>query len=167
MIPVLFDTNIYGKVVADPNKAEVIRRIGTSRLSVLNFSLIRQELRRTAKGKTHRRTAKLRPLLLTTYDQIVIANAIGISREVAHLADAYHVEYRQLRGHVGKKKIINDLRIIACASLHQCDLVASDDSHMMKTSKVLTACHVVNARRGLKSPRFITYDGLKRLINAL
>ena len=51
MIPVLFDTNIYGKIVAGPERDAVIENILKSRIVVLNFSLIGEELRQTSRAK--------------------------------------------------------------------------------------------------------------------
>ena len=64
MIPILLDTNIYGRIVADANIEQITSKIAESDYVVLNFSLIREELRQTGKQKTFRGNKKLRPVLL-------------------------------------------------------------------------------------------------------
>ena len=61
--------------------------IAESHLSVLNFRLIRDELRQTAKRKKIRPGKKLRPTLLTTYDQIVSRSMIMPTKEIERQAN--------------------------------------------------------------------------------
>ena len=32
-------------------------------------------------------------------------------------------------GNVGKRRIFNDFKIVACATIKNCDIIASDDNH--------------------------------------
>ena len=114
MIPVLFDTNIYGRIVDETDSDAVMERIGQSHFRVLDFSLIRQELRQTGKHKTLRRKKKLRPILLSMYDQIVSGSPISVGNEIVRLGEEYYAEYKRFGGAVGKKRILSDLRILAC-----------------------------------------------------
>ena len=166
MIPVLFDTNIYGKIVDDARTDKVMEKIGLSHFRVLDFSLIRQELRQTGKQTTLRRKKKLRPVLLTTYDQIVSGETIAVSKDIIRLADDYYARYKRLGGSVGKKRVLNDFRILACATLRRCEIVVSDDSHLMRGSKLLKACRAVNLQRGLRTAGLIGYRELKQIVNA-
>ena len=164
MIPVIFDTNVYGRIVFDPDNERVTRMIAESHLSVLTFRLIRDELRQTARRKTIRPGKKLRPTLLTTYDQIVSRSMLMPTKEIERQANEYYVEYRRIGGGVGKKRIINDLKIVACASLNRCDMIVSDDGHLMRGSKLLSAIRIVDGKRARRSPNFIGYKELRRII---
>jgi len=168
MLPILFDTNIYGKIVSDPDGELLVVRVAKSHLHVLNFRLIRDELRQTSKRKTIRPGKKLRPNLLTIYDQIVSQSGMIMpTKEIDRLANQYYVEYKRYGGGVGKKRIINDLRIVACASLNRCDLIVSEDSHLMRGSKLLSAIAIVDGKRVGRPPGFIGYKALKRIIGLL
>jgi len=165
MLQVLFDTNIYGKIVADEQREAVIKAILKSHLRVLNFRLVRDELRQTSKQKIVAHKRKLRAFLLRAYDEIATASPTPVSRNINQLADLYFSEYKRLGGNVGKTRILSDLKIMACATLHRCDLVFSDDHHVMRGSPAISACRIVNAIGNLRSPRFHSYGELKHMIN--
>ena len=69
MLPVIFDTNIYGRITTDPEKAVIVDAVSASPYIFLNFTLIRDELRKTAKDNTYGGGRKPRPALLVTYDK--------------------------------------------------------------------------------------------------
>ncbi len=94
----------------------------------------------------------------------MLQKPIPLSKQIENLASAYYAEYKVIGGNVGKKRIINDCRILACASLKGCQIIASDDSHMRESSKLVAARDRINARKGIGLPRIITYSRLKNII---
>ena len=166
MIPVIFDTNIYGKIAADEERDRVIDSILKSRLVVLNFSLIREELRKTARGKVFKTGKKVRMSLLEVYDRIAAKTIIPVTKEIGKLADQFYKEYKRIGGNVGKRKILDDFKIVACATLKGCDVISSDDKKTMQNPKSIEAYAVVAVREGYRRPPgFMSYVALTRAVN--
>ena len=151
VIDVIIDTSTYGNIVKDDDNgkriAEKIARDQNFR--VHNFKVIRDELRRA-------------PSILPLYDRIVTSTIIEDSNQIKKLAEEYFKEYRKNGGGVGKKKIFNDFKIIACASMKKFDLIVSDDERTMKSSKAIEAYKTINFNHNLRTPWFYSYKDLKR-----
>ena len=152
MVNVLLDTNIYGKISEDTDQGpHLIERIAAdSAFVVLNFRLIRNELRRA-------------PRLLPIYDKLVARRVIDEDKVIKRIADEYFSHYKTARGTQRKQKIINDFKIVACASLKGCDIVCSDDNKTLKHHIAVNAYRMVNLRHKLRTPTFYSYDELKRV----
>ncbi len=163
MVRMLFDTNVYGMLVVDPDVHTLLRSLATGSINVVNLSLIRQELRHTPKRiSKSKRSARIS--LLNLYDQIVRGDPIQPNRRIDALADAFYREYRRQGGNVGRKKMMNDLKIVACASMAGCDIIASEDNRTMKSHRAQKAYGIVAVANNLRPPTFISYDQLKRSI---
>lgn len=164
MVNVLFDANIYGRIILDEISEEIIEKIKHSNLVIHNFDLIRQELRNTSKNKTVKHHKKARNALLTAYDRITTHHKLKEDKRIDNLAEAYFKEYKASGGNCGKKKIRNDFIIVACASCKGFDIIVSDDEKTMKNPKARDAYDTVNLRNNLRTPNFISYEKLKRAI---
>lgn len=150
MIGVICDTNIYGKIFDDEDGAELVKRIKTdSSLAIHNFRLIRNELRNA-------------PRLLPLYDELVSKRVIDETKQITDLARAYFKEYKANRGVQGQKKILNDFKIMACATLLNCDLVFSDDMRTLFHPIAVKAYREVNLKLGRRTPTLFTYADLKK-----
>lgn len=165
MVNALFDTNIYGKIVID-EEVDIIEKIIDSKLVVYNFALIRDELRNTSKKKIFKGGRKIRISLLNAYDQITTRQVIPITKEISSLAESYYREYKRLGGGVSKKKMFNDFKIVACATVKSCDIIVSEDNKTMRGRKALSAYGVVALAHNLRPPAFIGYLELKRGLSA-
>jgi hypothetical protein len=157
----LLDTNIYGLIVVDTERNTIHGRMHKNKevLLIYGFSIIRNELRDVPK-KIRQKGRKLRVDLLSTYDEFVKKN-YSLNKEISILAEDYFELYRQFGGSISKNKIINDFLIVACASLHDLDLVVSEDNHSMLTDNALRAYKNVNKIKELKLPDFISYEDFK------
>lgn len=150
MVVVLLDTNIYGKIFADKEGRELVRRIKRDKTFViLNFRLIRNELRGI-------------PKILPLYDQLAAHRIILEAKQMNDLARAFFQEYKAQGGRQGQKKMMNDFKIVACATLKGCDLVFSDDNKTMKHAIAQKAYGVVALRQNLRPPSIYSYEILKR-----
>ena len=58
--------------------------------------------------------------------------------------------------------MITDCAIVACATIHQIDLVVSEDNKSMLSDAARKAYSVVNATEKKKESRFLGYLELKR-----
>lgn len=150
MVSVIFDTNIYGELFKDNNGLELVRKIKRDTTFIIhNFKLIRNELRRA-------------PKLLPLYDELVVNRVIEESKQIKDLAKAYFKEYKANGGNQGQKKMINDLKIVACASKLGCDLVFSNDQRTLKHPIAKKAYEIINLKKGYRTPWFHSYYILKK-----
>ena len=152
ILTALFDTNIYGLLVADTkNGTELIEKIKQDPNFVIhNFRLIRNELRKAP--------SKVLPI----YDKLVSNRVIEESKQIRDLASAYFKEYKANKGVQGQKKILNYFKIVACATLLNSDLVISEDRRTMFNPIAVDAYKHVNVRIDKRTPTFFTYSDLKR-----
>lgn len=148
---VLLDTNIYGELVSDKISGNTIAEnmIGDPAFVVHNFKVIRDELRR-AKN------------ILKLYDLIVSKNIIPDSTQITKLAEEYYEEFKKEGGSEGKNKnFLNDLKIVACASIKSLNIIFSNDKKM--TSPLLYNCYKsINLRYNYRTPTFYSYSDLKK-----
>jgi hypothetical protein len=148
---VIIDSSTYGNIAKDKANAKlIIEKISRDpNFLVHNFKVIRDELRRA-------------PSILPIYDRIVASTIIDDSNQIKRIAEEYFKEYKKNGGGVGKKKIFNDFKIVACASLKKFDLIVSDDERTMKSSKAISAYKEINFNHSLRTPYFFSYKDLKR-----
>ncbi len=162
MKKLLPDTNVYGLLVADPERRELHEKIHHSSLLLFGFSIIRKELRDTPK---HIRflDKNLRIDLLSVYDDL-IKKSYSLEEEMEQLAENYFTTYRSFGGSIAKAKIFPDFLIVACATLKQMDIVVSEDVHSLLTENALKAYQLINTIKKLTSPSFIRYREFKELV---
>jgi len=150
VIDVIIDTSTYGNIVKDDNGLRLAESIARDpNFIVHNFRVIRDELRKASN-------------ILSLYDDIVTSTIITDSNEIRKLADEYFKEYRKNGGGVGKKKIFNDFKIVACVTLKNFDLVVSDDERTMKSNKAIESYKTVNLKINRRTPTFHSYKDLRR-----
>jgi hypothetical protein len=151
MANVIIDSSTFGKIIKDRQWESLVRSIIQDRnFIVFNFRIIREELRKAPKQ------------VLRIYDQIVSTNMINETKEMTNLANEYYVEYKKNGGGKGKKNIINDFKIVACASIKNCDLLFSEDEGSLKCKNALSAYRLVNLKRNYRTPTFYNLLELKK-----
>ncbi|MBI2173161.1 MAG: PIN domain-containing protein [Candidatus Aenigmarchaeota archaeon] len=162
---VILDTNIYGRIIEMREENEIKDLIEKRRdVIIYGFDVIRKELRNVS--KTVRYEKKLiRLMLLGLYDKIVRFHAYSITSAIKHLSEDYHEVYKELGGKESEKEILNDFMIVACATLHELDIVASEDNKTMLNEISLQTYRIVNGLRGYKTPEFIGYEKFRRLFS--
>lgn len=150
MANVILDTNIYGKIVEDNEGFLLVEKIiKDSRFVIHNFEVIRDELRKV-------------PSILKIYDRLVKTKLNQDTKQIQELAETYFKEYRIFGGIKQWNKMKNDFKIIAYASLKNCDLVFSNDEQTLKHQYSMKAYRQVNLKRRLRTPTFYSYYDLKR-----
>ena len=160
---VILDTNIYGRIVERREEEEIQASLEKRKdIITYGFDVVRKELRDLS-GETL--IGKLRILLLTLYDRIARTHIYFTTSLVKQLAEDYYSTYRQVGGHRSKDKIFNDFLIIACASLHELDIVVSDDNKTMFGDEAASAYKIVNNLRNYRMPEFISYEKFRRLFS--
>ncbi|MAH07992.1 hypothetical protein CMI38_07125 [Candidatus Pacearchaeota archaeon] len=156
MLKILLDTNIYGKFVEDENNEELIERIESlkneGKVIILNFRVVRDELRNARATN-----------ILAVYDKLT-ANTIHISDEkVEKLAELYFETYKK-KGGIQKKdqNFMNDLRIIAFASIKGLDIICSDDMKAFHKKLAQETYNEINTKNMRRTPHLFTLSDLKR-----
>lgn len=150
MTNAVLDTNVYGKIIEDPDSVKLIEKIiRDDKFVIHNFRIIRDELRRA-------------PNVLKIYDRLVKTKMNQDSREIDNLANEYLTEYKAKGGVKKISKIKNDFKIVAYASLKNCDLVFSDDEKTLKHNIALQSYRIVNLKKHIRTPTFYTYKDLKQ-----
>ena len=154
MVGVLFDTNIYGRIAEDNEESsvELVTEIAKDRENFVihNFKVIRDELRKA-------------PKILNLYDKLTCNTLIPLTKEIDNLAHLYFKEYRKNGGIQGNSNnFMNDLRIVACASIKGFNLVFSDDNKSMHNVIAIKSYQDINLKRNLRTPTFYKYQDLKR-----
>ncbi len=152
MVNVIIDSSTYGNIIKDKRNGEIVAEkiIKDKTFIVCNFRVVRDELRKAPKQ------------VLTIYDSIVSNHIITDSKQISKLAEEYYREYKKNGGGKGKKKIINDFKIVSCASIKNCDLVFSDDDSTMKCKNALNSYKIINLKFNHRTPTFYSYSDLKR-----
>mgnify|MGYP001608720847 CR=1 FL=1 len=160
MLRVIFDTNIYGRLVKEADVALLIERItAESEFLVYGFDLVRREIRNIPTS-THS-ARKSRILLLNIYDRITRKHQCFRDSKIEELAKKYHACYKQLGGtYAWDTNIHIDFEIVACASIHGMDIVYSDDQKTLASKKSVQAYNEVNHRENFRSPTLFDYEAL-------
>ena len=151
MITAILDTNIYGDLLSDDlHGAELIEKIKTDpNFLIHNFRLIRNELRGA-------------PKTLPVYDKLVANKIIEETKPINDLARQYFEVYKTNMGVQGQKKIMNDFKIVACATILNCDLVVTEDQRTLLNPIAVKAYRQVNLKINKRMPTFFRYPELKR-----
>lgn len=166
MLRVLFDTNIYGNLLEEPDASGIEQRIKEEKeFIVYNFPLIRVEIRNIPKVTKASRKARI--LLLEMYDRITGGHYLKNSIEIVSLARKYFGHYRNLEGTYGWDTNIQiDFMIVACASFYGLDIVYSDDQRTMLGKTAMKAYQHININENLRTPYFLRYGDLLKKFRA-
>jgi|SRR3989344_1908985 len=154
----MLDTNIFGLIVVRSD-GEIIHSLvhRNPEIFIYGCSVIRKELRDTTRVVPG---INLRSDLLRAYDDLV-KKTYDIESDVVQLANRYYEAYKNLGGRTPQHKLMNDLLIIACASLKQLDIVVSNDERTMLSESMICAYKLVNKTLSVRIPQFISYEAFK------
>lgn len=150
---------------------ERIRKIKEDSIIIFyGIDIIRKELRATPKTKAEivrGKLLKLRNALLLTYDLLIGEHQYKIDSKINQIADEYYIAYKVLQGKATKDEIIKDFRIVACASLHNIDILVSDDNKTMLSPESKKAYISVNEINKMMTPNFISFEEFKNLLRGV
>jgi hypothetical protein len=160
----ILDTNIYGRIIEKKEEEEIKKIAELNRdIVIYGFDVIRKELRNVP-AKLRIENKLLRLMLLGFYDVLNKSHMYYTTSLIRHLADDYFEVYKQLGGKEKKTEILNDFLIVACASIHELDIVISEDNKTMLNQDALKAYGIANALKRIKTPSFIDYQKFRRLL---
>lgn len=167
MLRVLFDTNIFGHLLDEPDAGEIEDEIIAEKdFIVYDYRPIRKEIRDIP--TTSPLSKRTRNLLLVMYDRITGSHSLKNSERVLNLAQQYHGHYQKLGGIYGWHTSIKvDFMIVACASLHGLDLVYSNDNKTLLSDKAQEAYDHISLKENLRTPKFLRYEDLLKKFRGL
>ncbi len=160
---ILFDTSVYGELIKDPKLVDtLVLRIPLD-IVIYGNQIIRKELRAISKEAKLGKESK-RKLLLSVYDLFIrkTNHDLKITDIIEIIAQKYYSEYRKSGGALAYKAIANDLRIVACASVHHLNIVVSHDTKSMLSEHAISAYAKVNSQYQLEQPDFIPFTKFKK-----
>ena len=152
----LLDTNIYGKFIEQEGNEKIVEKIESlkneGKIVIHNFRVVRDELRNAKAINT-----------LALYDKLT-ANKIHISDDkIEELAELYFKAYEKNGGIQRKtQNFMNDMRIVAFATLKGIDIVCSDDTKAFHTKLAQDSYKEVNAKYLYRGPYFFSLNDLKK-----
>ena len=156
LMRLLCDTSIYGEMIKEPEVDKIPEIIkNADKFKIYGFDLIRKELRGNS---------KVRSRLTGLYSQLTNGIDYPENKKTEELADEYYSRFRKSGGTSPKQKIINDFKIIACASIYDIDVVVSEDAKTMLGPLSKKAYGIVNAANRLRTPVFWKYPRFKEEI---
>ena len=162
---VLLDTNIYGLIVLDKDRLRITEKLSQgSGIKIYGSSAIRKELRDTPKGIIS--GINLRNDLLRLFDYLVGKRNYETTQEMNKMAGDYLAVYRKLGGKTQTNEIINDFLIVACATLHNLDIIVSEDRRTMLSDFAMKSYDIVNPISKRRTPAFIPYDKFKSMAHS-
>ncbi len=100
----------------------------------------------------------LRNILLGIYGELTQNHDYKLDGIAEDTAEQYWKEYE---GGISKRKLIDDFKIVAISSMHNLDIIVSEDDKSMKSGHAIRAYLKVNNLNGFRTPAFYS---LKRLI---
>ena len=166
MLKVIFDTNIYGHLLKEPDAIELEKKITNDKeFKVYGYKPIRKEIQNIP--KVTKLSKQTRVLLLSLYDRITGKHFLEHSIAITHLAKKYYDYYRNLGGIYGWHTSIRiDFMIVACASFRGLDIVYSADNKTLFNRTSLKSYQHINLKENLRTPNLLKYSDLKLLHSA-
>jgi len=164
---ILLDTNIYGLIVEKHEREEFKELINKTDIIVYGCSIVRKELRNVPKNVTILTPdglRKVRTLLLSLYDAITKEHEIIVDDNTIKLAQKYLNEFTRITKQTNIVHLKIDFILVACATVHNLDLIVSDDHTTLLSPTALNAYQSINAEEGFKLPPIIKYDHLKKIL---
>jgi len=158
---ILLDTNVYGRIVLDEERELVHNKIhSSSDILIFGFVIVRKELRATERMIVN---INLKADLLRVYDDLV-KKTYSLESKMEKLAEEYYEAYSKFGGTTPKSKLINDLLIVACASVKDLNVVVSDDARTMFGELAVKAYQFVNKLKKYPLPGFLSYGEFKDVL---
>lgn len=165
---ILPDTNIYGLILEKDEPEKFKELVNKANIVIYGIKAVRKELRDAPKRSTiFNRSIKavrnLRISLLALYDSI-IKKEYPVSERMKRIAYDYYTAYKEFDGKSRWTEIENDFIVVACASIHNLDIVVSEDRRTMLSDEAIRAYRIINKINSLRMPQFIGYADFRRLL---
>ena len=161
---IILDTNIYGWILKKKEEEILVDELLNKKdILVYGNDIIRKELRDVPK-KIKLGDKNFRIMILNLYDRIIKDHSFVTTNFIKKVAGNYFETFKEISRIPSRPKMINDFLIVACASVHNLDIVVSEDEKTLSSKDSLTTYRIVNNLRGFNMPEFINYKKFRRLL---
>ncbi len=162
---VLLDTNVYGEIILDRKTSMELLGLIPAAIIIYGSEVIRAELREVSKREKVEDRSK-RMLLLNLYDDLTQKEdrTYRTTPSIEILSLQYFDDYSKNKGKKTYEEIRKDFIIIATASIHGLDIVASSDTKTMLSGEAKKAYETVNEKNQLRIPELLSYEKFKSLL---
>jgi len=167
----ILDTNVYGKLLIEPNREELIQKIKTTKnLFIYGVDIIEKEVSETPSYVKYR-GEMTRKVLFTLFD-LLVDEIIKVSPIAKYLAEEYYKKYKELTksGKYGiskekydERNLKIDFQIIAVASIRCVDIVVSADKRTMFSQLAKYIYAHINKINNLRTPELLGYEKFKEV----
>lgn len=145
---VILDTSVYGELIKEIDVVDKLVKLVPTRYVLYGTSIIRNELR----------DLSIEARFEGNHHNLDITSIIEI------IASEFYKKYRANGGSRSLREMIDDFRIIACASFYGLDVVISHDEKSMLCNESIRAYNIVCEEFNLAVPEFIPYRSFKGMI---
>ena len=149
----MLDTNVYESLLFR-YLDNLTKMIEQGQIIVYGCNIVRKELRETSKSAKYEGKS-FRNALLSAYDNVTDSHSYPAESVVDFIAEEYWKGYE---GGIAKRKMMKDFRIVAVSSIHNLDIIVSEDNHSMKSRLAIEAYIKVNERNGFRTPMFYSIN---------
>ena len=155
---ILLDTNIYGLALEKKDIMSILIFLANEKQKtekehlVLGSKIINDEI-----NANPPREARIR---LNELYQIVISGEIRLTENIKSLALEYFNECKN--NHV--KITLEDCQIVASGCMANADFIVTDNRKTMMNPKAIEVYALINKKKGLRMPKLIGYEMLKRFL---
>ena len=155
---ILLDTNIYGLALEKKDIMSILIFLANEKQKtekehlVLGSKIINDEI-----NANPHREARIR---LNELYQIVISGEIRLTENIKSLALEYFNECKN--NHV--KITLEDCQIVASSCVANVEFIVTNNRKTMMNPKSMDVFTIINKKKGLRTPKFIGYEGLKSLL---
>lgn len=167
MRKILLDTNIYGLIIERNAREEFQELIKNASVIIYGCSVVRKELRDVPKKEylnLGEEIKNLRIALLNFYDGITNGKEIKIDQKTEDLANKYLRYFSEITGKTMLNHLKNDFLLVACASIHQLNLIVSEDHRTLLSGDAVRTYNNINVTNKISMPGLFTYEELKRML---
>src|SRR3989344_7570346 len=125
-IRAMIDTNVY-EFLYKEHLDDLKNLIDSNKFIIYGCRVVRAELREIPQEIKYE-GRNFRNALLSLYDRVAGKHSYPVEGVAEFIAEQYWMEYI---GGIAKRRILDDFRIVAVASIHGLDVVVSEDEHSM------------------------------------
>ena len=152
-IRAMIDTSVY-EFLYLKHLDSLNKMVDDGKIIAYGCKVVRQELRGIS-PKVKYKGKSFRKMLLSIYDELTEKHDYPLENIVESLAEQYWQEYD---GGIPKRKLMNDFRIVAISSVHNLDVVISEDNNSMKSGPAIRSYLKVNNANRFRTPAFYSIE---------
>lgn len=158
---ILLDTSVWIECIEDGMLKETIENIA-NRYEIRSTEVIDEEIEKAVEFLRKKKLKEKAESLKTLYWKFQ-KPTISSTNSVKKLASEYLEVCKDF--HISPKKLVNDFTIVSAASIDAISIIATLNRKSMTSDTARAIYTIVNSRRNLRTPDFLTDKGSIRRIS--